>query len=204
MWRNKHAQRHKEFILVWPHKTYVQSPYTILQEPSLVPKIGTLDYFWSGDSLSNPIFHSPEDSHPMVLIRCWGTNPVLAAQGTDASFWSGVALTKLVSEQRLCLCSNKGTTEKKERLQKETSEPERVKIQRTGTRREQKKYSIIKMRLFSQVRFWGRCREGESFWRAEALKCDHDEQLWKEGAWGSLALELERLSESSQLAIVSA
>ena len=58
----------------------------------------TLDYFWSGASLSNPIFHSPEDSHSVILIRCWGTNPVLAAQGIDASFWSGVALTNLVSK----------------------------------------------------------------------------------------------------------
>ena len=41
--------------------------------------------------------------------------------------------------QRLSLCSTEGTTEKKERLQKETSEPERVKIQRTGAQREQKK-----------------------------------------------------------------
>ena len=85
------------FILVRPYEAYVQSPCKILQEPSLVPKSGTPDYFWSGDSLSNPIFHNPEDSHPVVLIRCWGTNPVLAAQGTDASFLSGVALTKPVS-----------------------------------------------------------------------------------------------------------
>ena len=28
------------------------------------------------------------------------------------------------------MCSNEGTTEKKERLQKETSEPERIKIQK--------------------------------------------------------------------------
>ena len=32
--------------------------------------------------------------------------------------------------QRLCLCSTEGITEKKERLQKETSEPERIKIQK--------------------------------------------------------------------------
>ena len=49
-------------------------------------QIDTPDYFLSGANLSNPIFHSSEDSHPVILIRCWGTNPVLAAQGTDASF----------------------------------------------------------------------------------------------------------------------
>ena len=49
--------------------------------------------------------------------------------------------------QRLCLCSNEGTTEKKERLQKETSESERIKIQRTGARREQKKYSTKKIEV---------------------------------------------------------
>ena len=32
---------------------------------------GTPDYFLSRDSLSNLIFHSPEDSHLVVLIRCW-------------------------------------------------------------------------------------------------------------------------------------
>ena len=47
---------------------------------------GTPDYFLSRASLSNPIFYSPEDSHSVILIRYWGTNPVLAAQGTDASF----------------------------------------------------------------------------------------------------------------------
>ena len=96
-WRHKQAQIRHRFILVRPYEAYVQSPCKILQEPSLVPKLGTPDYFLSGDSLSNLIFHSPEDSHPVVLIRCWGTNPVLAAQGTDANFWSGVALTNRVS-----------------------------------------------------------------------------------------------------------
>ena len=92
---DKCKHRTQRIILVRLYKAYIQSPCKILQEPSLVPKLGTPDYFWSGDSLSNPIFHSSEDSHPVVLIRCWGTNPVLAAQGTNASFWSGVALTKL-------------------------------------------------------------------------------------------------------------
>ena len=45
------------------------------------------------------------------------------------------------------MCSNEGTTEKKERLQKETNESERVKIQRTGARREQKKYSTMKIEV---------------------------------------------------------
>ena len=52
-----------------------------------------------------------------------------------------------VFDQRLCLCSNEGTTEKKERLQKETSEPVREKIQKTGARREQKKYSTINIKV---------------------------------------------------------
>ena len=34
-------------------------------------KIGTLDYFWLGANLSNPIFHSPKDSHLVILIRYW-------------------------------------------------------------------------------------------------------------------------------------
>ena len=49
-------------------------------------KPGTPDYFLSGQSLSNPKFHSPKDSYLVVLIRCWDTNPILTAQGTDASF----------------------------------------------------------------------------------------------------------------------
>ena len=47
---------------------------------------GTPDYFLSGANISNPVFHNLEDSHPIVLVRCWGTNPILAAQGTDANF----------------------------------------------------------------------------------------------------------------------
>ena len=43
------------------------------------------------------------------------------------------------------MCSTEGTTEKNERLQKETSESERIKIQRTGAQREQKKYSTKKI-----------------------------------------------------------
>ena len=143
--------------MIYPDSALQGLRLVSLQNPTKVftsTQPGTLDYFWSGASLSNPIFHSPEDSHPVVLIRCWGTNPVLAAQGIDASFWSSVALTIPISEQRLCLCSNEGTTEEKEKLQNETSEPERVKRQSTGARREQKKYSTIRrLRLFSQVRF---------------------------------------------------
>ena len=37
------------------------------------------------------------------------------------------------------MCSTEGITEEKERLQNETSEPERVKRQSTGARREQEK-----------------------------------------------------------------
>ena len=48
--------------------------------------------------------------------------------------------------QRLCLCSTEGIIEKKERLQKKTSEPERIKIQKIGARREQQKYNTIKMK----------------------------------------------------------
>ena len=42
-------------------KAYVQSPYQIARALTNT-KTGTVDYFLSRDSLSNPIFHSPEDS----------------------------------------------------------------------------------------------------------------------------------------------
>ena len=67
------------------------------------------------------------------------------------------------SLNRDCACVPIKEQQKREKLQNETSESERVKnIYSTGVRREQKKYSTIRrLRLFSQVRFWGRCRERE-------------------------------------------
>ena len=102
-------------------------------------QLGTPDYFWSGASLSNPIFHSPKDSHLIVLIRCWGTNSVLTVQRIDVSFWSSVTLTNLVSEQRLCLCSNEGITEER-KIQNETNELKRKKTKYRSSERT-KKYS---------------------------------------------------------------
>ena len=51
------------------------------------------------------------------------------------------------------------------------------------------------------MRFWGR-NEAESFWRAETLKYEHYEQLWKEVVWLSCTWTEWHL-ESSQLVIVS-
>ena len=92
-------------------------------------------------------------------------------------FWSGVALTNPVSEQRLCLCSNEGTIEEKEKLQNETSEPERVKnteymgSERTEEIQHNKKIkTILSGEILRPLQ-----RKRESFRRAVAMKNKHSE-----------------------------
>ena len=77
----------------------------------------------------------------------------------------------------MCLCSNEETTEKKERLQKQTSEPERVKnteyrgSERTKEIQHNKKIETILsgeiLRLLQRKR--------ESFRRAMVMKNKHSE-----------------------------